>query len=116
MLKGLIRRSIPARRTLIHAEALRAVDQATEWRQRLLGMSPADRGHTVLELIHAQVMAVLGHATPDAVESDRAFKDLGLDSLTARHGGGRRLAVTLVPAAKDSPPAFQYIAFSTAIA
>ncbi|GAA2329946.1 hypothetical protein GCM10010376_57780 [Streptomyces violaceusniger] len=83
MLKGLVRRSIPARRTLIHAEALRAVDQTTEWRQRLLGMSPADRDHTVLELIHAQVRAVLGHATPDAVESDRAFKDLGLDSLTA---------------------------------
>ncbi|MFE2183813.1 type I polyketide synthase [Streptomyces sp. NPDC059455] len=83
MLKGLIRRSIPARRTPVHAEALRAVDQATEWRQWLLGMSAADRGHTVLELIHAQVMAVLGHATPDAVESDRAFKDLGLDSLTA---------------------------------
>ncbi|MGW7688970.1 type I polyketide synthase [Streptomyces asiaticus] len=83
MLKGLIRRSVPARRTLNHAEAVRAVDQATEWRQRLLGMSPADRGHTVLELIHTQVMAVLGHATPDAVEPDRAFKDLGLDSLTA---------------------------------
>nr|WP_325120000.1 SDR family NAD(P)-dependent oxidoreductase [Streptomyces sp. GMR22] len=83
MLKGLIRRSVPARRTLNHAEAVRAVYQATEWRQRLLGMSPADRGHTVLELIHTQVMAVLGHATPDAVEPDRAFKDLGLDSLTA---------------------------------
>ncbi|WP_282615678.1 type I polyketide synthase [Streptomyces sp. AgN23] len=83
MLKGLLRRPIPARRAAVHADALRTVDQATELRQRLLGMSLADRGHTVLELIHAQVVAVLGHATPDAVESDRAFKDLGLDSLTA---------------------------------
>ncbi|WP_373920581.1 type I polyketide synthase [Streptomyces rapamycinicus] len=83
MLRGLIRRPIPARRTPSHTEPLRPVDKTTESRQRLLGMSLADRGHTVLELIHTQVVAVLGHATPDAVESDRAFKDLGLDSLTA---------------------------------
>ncbi|WAP60613.1 SDR family NAD(P)-dependent oxidoreductase [Streptomyces sp. S465] len=83
MLEGLIRRPIPARRTPLHAEPAGPADKAAEWRRRLLGMSLADRGHTVLELVHAQVVAVLGHATPDAVESDRAFKELGLDSLTA---------------------------------
>ncbi|MFI6697453.1 type I polyketide synthase [Streptomyces sp. NPDC050509] len=83
LLKGLVRRPVPARRTPLHVEPRRPVGKATELRQRLLGMSRADRGHTVLELVHAQVLAVLGHSTPDAVESDRAFKDLGLDSLTA---------------------------------
>ncbi|MFJ1647792.1 type I polyketide synthase [Streptomyces sp. NPDC088258] len=83
LLKGLVRRPVPARRTSRHAEPHHPVGKATELRQRLLGMSDTDRAHTVRELVHAQVVAVLGHATPDAVESDRAFKDLGLDSLTA---------------------------------
>ncbi|WUX65976.1 SDR family NAD(P)-dependent oxidoreductase [Streptomyces sp. NBC_01429] len=83
LLRGLVRRPVPARRTPLHADPRHPAGKATELRQRLLGMSRADRGHTVLELVHAQVVAVLGHATPDAAEPDRAFKDLGLDSLTA---------------------------------
>ncbi|MEU0929283.1 type I polyketide synthase [Streptomyces malaysiensis] len=60
-----------------------SADASSGLRQRLVGLTPTEREHTVLELVRAQVMAVLGHATSDAVDSERAFKDLGFDSLTA---------------------------------
>ncbi|WP_345655884.1 SDR family NAD(P)-dependent oxidoreductase, partial [Streptomyces tremellae] len=83
VLKGLVRRTRPARRAAARASASQPAGKAAELRRRLLGMSHADREDTVLGLVTAQVGAVLGHAAPDAVVSDRAFKDLGLDSLTA---------------------------------
>ncbi len=55
----------------------------SEFSQRLAGMSAQEREGFVLELVRAEVASVLGHASPAAIDPQRAFKDLGFDSLAA---------------------------------
>ncbi|MFF9483121.1 type I polyketide synthase, partial [Streptomyces sp. NPDC014733] len=51
--------------------------------QRLAGLPEPERDAVVLQLVRLNIATVLGHAAPDDVDPDRAFQDLGFDSLTA---------------------------------
>ncbi|MEV5872446.1 type I polyketide synthase [Streptomyces tendae] len=55
--------------------------------------APARAAH-VLNLIRSAVATVLGHASPDAVEPEKSFRDLGFDSLTAVDLRNRLTATT----------------------
>ncbi|WP_425424686.1 SDR family NAD(P)-dependent oxidoreductase, partial [Streptomyces phaeochromogenes] len=78
ILRGLVRP--PLRRA---ARSERAVADTPALAAQLAGLSDADRERTVLDLVRTHVAAVLGHAAADAIEAERAFQELGFDSLTA---------------------------------
>ncbi|MER6687561.1 type I polyketide synthase, partial [Streptomyces olivaceoviridis] len=82
-----------------------AVAQGTDagFAERMAALGEEERAEALLHTVRTHVAAVLGHANPQSVETDRAFKDLGFDSLAAielRNSLsaelGRRLAATLV--------------------
>jgi acyl carrier protein len=71
--------------------------------QRLASTPEGERRRVVLDTVRAEVASVLGHDSADAIDPDRAFNELGLDSLAAvelrnrlRAISGLQLPATLV--------------------
>ncbi|WP_442480850.1 type I polyketide synthase [Streptomyces kutzneri] len=87
LLRGLVR--APARRTAQQ----QAPAETGKLRDRLAAMPAHRRVSAVLDLVRTHAAALLGHDGTDAVEPDRAFNEVGFDSLTAV---GLRNKLTLV--------------------
>ncbi|WP_328722905.1 type I polyketide synthase [Streptomyces sp. NBC_00247] len=92
---GLVR---PARRAAVGEHA-----GGNSLQERLGALTPQDQERALLELVRGVVASVLGHTDADQVAPDRAFSELGFDSLKAvelrnrlNAAAGLKLPATLV--------------------
>ncbi|MGA5899040.1 type I polyketide synthase, partial [Streptomyces venetus] len=99
LLQGLV----PARfRRVARASGPDAAGESS-WARQIAALPEDKRKETVLDLVRTKVAAVLGHSGAGAVAPDRAFNDMGFDSMSGvelrnelARATGLRLPTTLV--------------------
>ena len=86
---------------LINAPARRRVDDSlaaskskSALAQRIHGLPEAEQDAVLLDLVRSHIATVLGNTTPEAIDPDKAFQELGFDSLTAVEMRNRLKAAT----------------------
>jgi acyl transferase domain-containing protein/NADP-dependent 3-hydroxy acid dehydrogenase YdfG len=70
-------------RRLVRVTPARPRDGGSLLSRRLASVPEAERAGVVLGLVRTHVAAVAGHDTPEEIDPERTFKDLGFDSLAA---------------------------------
>ncbi|GGZ96802.1 type I polyketide synthase [Streptomyces bluensis] len=97
-LPGILRGVVPASDRRRRAAGQVGAAAATGLARKLAELQPAEQERQLVDLVQAQVAAVLGHASAGSIDPSRAFKDLGFDSLTAvdlRNRLGSATGITL---------------------
>ncbi|GGV50894.1 hypothetical protein GCM10010245_80120 [Streptomyces spectabilis] len=89
----------PFLRTLVRAPQRRTAaaagkQEGSALAQRVAALPEADREEEVLTLVRGHAAAVLGYPSADAIAPDRAFREVGFDSLTAVELRNRLTAAT----------------------
>jgi mycoketide-CoA synthase len=78
-------------------DSLAAAKSKSALLQRLEGL-PEDEQHALLlDVVRSHIATVLGGTSPEAIDPDRAFQELGFDSLTAVEMRNRLKAATGLP-------------------
>ncbi|WP_143671574.1 type I polyketide synthase, partial [Streptomyces sp. wa1071] len=99
----LFRGLVPAAPRRAGTAAAAAAGGGTSLADRLAGLSVSEREKALVDLVRTHVASVLGHSDHTAIDPDRAFQELGFDSLTAvelrnqlNTATGLRLPTTLI--------------------
>jgi acyl transferase domain-containing protein len=69
-------------------------DAGVKFAGQLAQLPPEDQERLLTDLVRSEAAPVLGHSSPEAVEPERAFSELGFDSLTAVELRNRLSTVT----------------------
>ncbi|MEE1771704.1 SDR family NAD(P)-dependent oxidoreductase, partial [Streptomyces sp. JV185] len=75
--------ALPEVQEVLSAGTGAAAPDAPALMERLAGLSGAERGRALLDLVRTRVAALLGYASPSELDPQRAFEDLGFDSVAA---------------------------------
>ncbi|ORV85986.1 polyketide synthase [Mycobacterium interjectum] len=73
--------SAPTRRRV--DDTLAAAKSKSALAQRLQGLPEAEQQAVLLDLVRSHIATVLGNTSAEAIDPDKAFQELGFDSLTA---------------------------------
>ncbi len=84
--------SAPTRRRV--DDSLAASKSKSALAHRIHGLPEAEQHAVLLDLVRSHIATVLGNTSPEAVDPDKAFQELGFDSLTAVEMRNRLKAAT----------------------